>query len=67
MAILPAFDDLQQFILLIIDYFSTKKNPIFANESLNVTNNSVVRVTIYCHQQCRRVLLKLHCILLKVF
>jgi len=48
MAILPAFDGPQQFILLIIDYFSTKKKMIFANESLNLTKNSVVRVTIYC-------------------
>jgi hypothetical protein len=51
MAVLPAFDGLQQFILLVIDYFSTKKKPIFANESLNLTNNSVMRVTIYCYQQ----------------
>jgi hypothetical protein len=51
MAVLPAFDCLQQFILLIINYFSTKNKPICANESLNLTNNSVMRVTVYCYQQ----------------
>jgi hypothetical protein len=37
----------------------------FASESFNPTNSSVVRVTIYCHKKYARVLLKIHCILLK--
>jgi len=66
MAILPAFDCLQQFILLMIDYFSTKKK-IFANESINLPNDSAVRVTIYCHQQYTRLLWEIHCLLRKGF